>query len=230
MVDYKKEFCARLDSFHNKYSRWQVWTDFLYLSAASMANLAPVKERDQRERHYLSIINRYSKEEQNAFAEMLGIVVMALEENPEQDFLGSLYHYLNLQQNQKGQFFTPYHICEFMSEITIGNKEDIAEELKEKGYVSVSDPACGAGAMLIAFANAVKKREINYQKYVLFMAQDIDLTAALMCYVQLSVLGCSAIVIVGDSLIKPDFHPDNDVWYTPMYCINHWRFEGVVHT
>jgi hypothetical protein len=29
---------------------------------------------------------------------------------------------------------------------------------------------------------------------------------------------------VGDSLAKPGFHPDNEVWYTPMFYLNHHRF------
>lgn len=60
------------------------------------------------------------------------------------------------------------------------------ELLKGKRYISVNDPACGAGAMLIAFANVAKKHGINYQKHVLFVAQDIDRTAAMMCYIQMS--------------------------------------------
>ena len=52
----------------------------------------------------------------------------------------------------------------------------------------MNDSACGAGAMLIAFANAAKQYGINYQKQVLFVAQDIDHTAAMMCYIQLSLL------------------------------------------
>ena len=39
-----------------------------------------------------------------------------------------------------------------------------------------------------------------------------------------AVLGCPAIVICGDSLAKPGFHPDNNVWYTPFYYLNEWRF------
>ncbi len=31
------------------------------------------------------------------------------------------------------------------------------KEQKEKDYITVSDPACGAGAMLIAFANCGKR-------------------------------------------------------------------------
>ena len=154
---------------------------------------------------------------------MLGLVVLALEENPEQDFLGSLYHYLDLQQEQKGQFFTPYHICECMSELQFTGDEK-AEKLEEKGCISVNDPACGAGAMLIAFANVAKRHGINYQKHVLFVAQDIDRTAAMMCYIQMSLLGCPAIVVIGDSLAKPFPHPDNEVWCTLFYHLNQWRF------
>lgn len=221
--DYKKEFCALMDRFAVRYSRWQIWNDFLTLSAISLANVTPVPEKEEREKQYLSIINGYRKEDQEVFPKMLGLVVLALEEKPEQDFLGSLYHHLELHQEQKGQFFTPYHICEFMSEIQFAGHEK-EELLQEKGYISVNDSACGAGAMLIAFANVAKKHGINYQKQVLFVAQDIDRTAAMMCYIQLSLLGCSAIVIIGDSLAKPFLHPDNEAWYTPFFYLNQWRF------
>lgn len=221
--DYKKEFCALMDRFAFRYSRWQIWNDFLTLSAISLANVMPVPEKEEREKQYLSMINGYQKEDQEVFPKMLGLVVLALEENPEQDFLGSLYHHLELHQEQKGQFFTPYHICEFMSEIQFAGHEK-EELLQEKGYISVNDPACGAGAMLIAFANVAKKHGINYQKQVLFVARDIDRTAAMMCYIQLSLLGCPAIVIIGDSLVKPFLHPDNEAWYTPFFYLNQWRF------
>ena len=212
-----------MDRFRFRHSRWQVWNDFLSLSAISLANVMPGPKKEEREKQYLSIINSYQKEDQEVFPQMLGFVVLALEENPEQDFLGSLYHYLNLQQEQKGQFFTPYHICHFMSELQFAGDEK-EELLKEKGYISVSDPACGAGAMLIAFANTAKRRGINYQKNVLFVAQDIDRTAAMMCYIQLSLLGCPAVIAIGDSLAAPFPHPDNEVWRTPFYYLNQWRF------
>lgn len=221
--DYKKEFCNLMDKFAFRYSRWQVWNDFLSLSAISLANVMRTPEKEEREKQYLSIMDKYQKEEQDAFSKMLGLVVLALEENPEQDFLGSLYHYLELHQEQKGQFFTPYHICEFMSEIQFSDTE-ADEMLKERSYISVNDPACGAGAMLIAFANVAKKHGINYQKHVLFVAQDIDHTAAMMCYIQMSLLGCPAIVVIGDSLAKPFPHPDNEVWCTLFYYLNQWRF------
>lgn len=221
--DYKKEFCTLMDKFAFRYSRWQVWNDFLSLSAISLANVIPTPEKEEREKKYHAIINSYQEEEREIFPQMLNLVVLALSDNPEQDFLGSLYHYLELHQEQKGQFFTPYHICEFMSEIQFSDTE-ADEVLKEKSYISVNDPACGAGAMLIAFANVARKHGINYQEQVLFVAQDIDRTAAMMCYIQMSLLGCPAVVAIGDSLVKPFPHPDNEVWCTLFYYLNQWRF------
>ena len=221
--DYKKEFCTMMDKIAFRYSKWQVWNDFLNLSAISIANVIPISEKKEREEKYCSILSMYRKEEQEIFPQMLSLVVLALEENPEQDFLGSLYHHLELHQEQKGQFFTPYHICKFMSETQFSDTE-ADKMIKEKRYISVNDPACGAGAMLIAFANVAKKHGINYQKHVLFVAQDIDRTAAMMCYIQMSLLGCPAVIVIGDSLANPFPHPANEVWYTLFYYLNQWRF------
>ena len=224
-IDYEKEFLSIYNKFNQKYSKWEVWKDFLYLSAASMANTVKTAEWQQREERYLQTIGKYEKEYQEMMPNLFAVTAAALDDNPEQDFLGKLYHRIGLEQEQKGQFFTPYHICEFMSEINYAGDEMLDAKTGKK-YITVSDPACGAGAMLIAFANTARKYKINYQDKVLFVAQDIDETAMLMCYVQLSLLGCNAAVIRGDSLAKPGFHPDNDVWFTPMLYLKWEKFRG----
>ena len=224
-TDYTKEFISIFDKFRYKYPKWKVWNDFLYLSAVSMANLIPTAERKEREKRYQAIWNSYPVEYRELMPQLLAVVIAALDENPEQDFLGSLYHRLELHQQQKGQFFTPYHVSHLMAELQFAGTD--LDELKSNNYISVNDPACGAGAMLIAFANVAKSHGINYQKNVLFIAQDIDQTAALMCYIQLAFLGCPAVIIVGDSLLKPDFHPDNTIWYTPFFWMNQWKFRDV---
>lgn len=226
---YQKEFTNIIKKLAMRHSCWQVWNDFLTMTTISMANVAHVVEKEERELEYHKVRNRYSEQELEEFTKLLGFTIQALEHNPEQDFFGELYHALHLEQQQKGQFFTPYHICQFMSSV-VTDMDSINRELESKGYISVSDPACGSGAMLVAFANTMKNNLINYQEQVLFVAQDIDYTAAMMCYVQLSLLGCSAIIIIGDSLAKPGFHPDNEVWYTPMYYLNWQRFRTTEET
>lgn len=217
-TDYKKQFCKLIEQFGHKYSTWEIFNDFLYLTSVSMANCVQTPEREEREQNYLKIINKYNKDEQKLLVEMFATVVLALTQKPKQDYLGEIYHALKLHQHQKGQFFTPYHIAEFMSEV------NYTDDMGEKGYITVNDPACGAGVMLIAYANTCIAHDLNYQEKVLFMDQDIDRTAVLMCYIQLSLLGCNAIVIRGDSLIKPGLHEDNNIWCTPMFYLNQWRF------
>lgn len=43
----------------------------------------------------------------------------ALLENPEQDFLGTVYHNLGLSKSQAGQFFTPYNVGQMMARINM---------------------------------------------------------------------------------------------------------------
>ena len=79
----------------------------------------------------------------------------ALEKNPEQDFLGSIFMALNLGNDSGGQFFTPYDVCRMMAEITCDN---VLPTIEAKGYISINDCACGAGATLIAGVHAAASR------------------------------------------------------------------------
>ena len=65
------------------------------------------------------------------------------------------------------------------------------------------------------------------------LAQDIDRTAALMCYLQLSLLGCAGYVVIADSLrypitgslLRPTPAPEQDIWYTPtLYLSSVWGY------
>ena len=105
--DYKKEFCTLMDKFAFRYSRWQVWNDFLSLSAISMANVIPTPEKEEREEKYHAILSGYREEEREIFPQMLHLVVLALSDNPEQDFLGSLYHILSCIRSRRGSFSRP---------------------------------------------------------------------------------------------------------------------------
>ena len=107
---------------------------------------------------------------------------------------------------------------------------DANEEIASKGYVSICDCACGAGAMLIAGANVLRANKINYQRQALFVAQDIDRIAGLMCYIQLSLLGCPGYVVIGDSITNPVVGeplmplemPVQELWCTPMFFSPDW--------
>ncbi|WP_301425337.1 N-6 DNA methylase, partial [Bacteroides caecimuris] len=155
-----------------------------------------------------------------------------LEENPEQDFLGGIFMELNLGNGKNGQFFTPYHICDLMAKIAV---DDVSKEIDEKGYVTIHDPCCGAGATLIAGVHEVKrqleKKNLNYQNHVLVVAQDIDEVVALMCYIHLSLLGVAAYIKVGDVFCDPIKEGDStgNYWFTMMYFSDVWQTRRIVH-
>lgn len=144
-----------------------------------------------------------------------------------------MYMALDFGSSSAGQFFTPYDVCRMMAD-TASNFDYLKQEIKDRGFISVLDPACGAGATLVAFANECKRNGINYQRQVLFVAQDIDHTVANMCYIALSLLGCAGYVVVGDSLSNPARFRDRrglipvdegNVWYTPMAIVSgDWTF------
>ena len=233
---WDKEFITLSNRLGGRRSNWEVWNDFLTMAAIAFANVMPTPERTEREDCYLSIIRSYEKEEQEIFPQLLSVVTMAFEENPKQDFLGNLYTALNLNQHQKGQFFTPYHICEFMAEVQNGG--DLKAEVEKKGFISVSDPACGAGATLIATANTMKRCKHNFQNHVLFVGQDIDRVTGMMCYIQLSLLGCAGYVCIADTLSNPLTGPalfpteqkEQELWYTPMFYSDVWALRKLFHS
>lgn len=230
--DIRKNFLQTFNQLTRRYRVFDVWRDFIILFACSLSNPVDKTNYEEREERYLKIIQKYNKQEQEKFPELAAYVVMALEENPEQDFLGSIFMELNLGNKSNSQFFTPYHVCEAMAKIT---EEDIVYIVKEKGYITITDPCCGAGATLIAAVNETKKQlakeDLNFQNHVLVVAQDIDETVALMCYIQLYLLGVAAYIKVGDVFTQPISTNDSEenYWFTMMYFSDVWSMRRLFH-
>lgn len=231
--EMEKNFLDIFDFLCETRSSWQVWADLITAIAIALSNtLDRDSERIQsRATEFDACIKRLGGIEKPA--ELLAIVTDALTENPEQDFLGGLFMKLELGNHWNGQFFTPYSVCELMARI---NLEHIKDEVAKRGYVSINDCACGAGATLIAAANVMKINDVNYQQHGLFVAQDVDRITGLMCYIQLSLLGCPGYVIIGNSLTNPMVGADvllpyekdgQEFWYTPMFYRDIWHCRRV---
>jgi len=212
---YAQQFQEVFNSLSWSRNSGQTWTDFVLMSACSISNAVDKAMFEQREQMYMRTIQDYTKEELDRMAHLLVLTVLALEENPEQDFLGDMYAALGMLNKRIGQVFTPYPIAKSMALSLCGN---LAEEIKQKGCFRIYDCCCGAGALLIAFANAAREKGVNYQRDVYFVAQDVDFVMAMACYISLSLLGCRGHVIVGNSL-APEPPPRENIWYMPMNAI-----------
>lgn len=227
--EYQQNIVKMLNGLAGRYSRWVIWQDFITMAATAICNSVPHPQRDAREKLYMQCAEKYTAAELETFAKMLAEITLGLEANPRQDFLGELFMALDLGNEWRGQFFTPYNVCCLMAAMTL--TENALDKVKRRGWADVNDPACGAGALLIAFANACLDKGVNYQQRVLFVAQDVDQLAGMMCYIQLSLLGCAGYVAVQNTLTNPVTSygargllpkDDGNIWYTPMYSSYVW--------
>jgi hypothetical protein len=114
-LDAEKEFLRIFKDLTYTNSPWTTWQDFVVLFACSISNSVDKERFEKREELYMKTISKYSPRDQELFSNLIPVTVMALELNPEQDFLGKLYMTLELQNDRKAQFFTPYGVCQVMS-------------------------------------------------------------------------------------------------------------------
>ena len=191
--------------------RYEVFRDFVTLTAISLHNR--INLVDALEAEYLAIIGRYPREDQLRFPQLLAELVEIMEVEPW-DALGQLYMELGIQSEHVGQFFTPPEISELMARITYGGA---LASLKEP-FVTVMEPACGAGGMILAFAKVMIDSGHNPAERMWVHCQDIDRTAALMCYVQLALWHIPGVVVVGNTLAMET----REVFYTPAHYLGRW--------
>lgn len=143
----------------------------------------------------------FDKEEGQACHELFNAWIMVMNDELKSkewyDALGELYMtYISSsgKKQSNGQFFTPMHLCDFMTKIV-----DPGEHTGE----SVLDCACGSGRMLLA-AHVVHPG--NY-----CCAQDLDRMCCLMTVCNFIIHGVNGEVVWGNSLDPTDYR---DGWRT----------------
>lgn len=86
---------------------------------------------------------------------------------------------------------------------------------------SSSEPACGAGGMILAYVKEMLNQKINPVHHLWVQAVDIDRMVALMCYIQLSLWGVPAQIIVGNTLTLEH----REQFFTPTHYTFHWDYK-----
>jgi hypothetical protein len=209
-----KAFLHLLDEATGHRNRHEVFRDFVTMSAISLHNV--LAKSPSLEDEYLAIIARYNKEEQGVFPKLLGELTLLLDSEPR-DVLGQLFMQLDLGNDRTGQFFTPPEISEVMARMLF----DSVTVEQRREFVTLSEPACGAGGMVLAFAKALIKAGLNPSHAMWAECTDIDRTVALMCYVQLSMWHIPAVVIVGNSIARTE----RERFYTPAHHLGCWSIK-----
>jgi hypothetical protein len=214
-MNHRKNLIKLIQTSCHRHDAWQVFSDFVEMSAISISNSVDWAQRDAREARYMEIVGRYDKEDAARFPQMLGELVMEFEHAPT-DVLGEVFMEMDLGSKWHGQFFTPYHLCRAMAKINVD--AHMKELIVARGFIRANEPACGGAAMIIALAEEMKLAGINYQQHLHVVAQDLDHKAVHMAYVQLSLLHIPAIVIQGNTLSLEE----REHWYTPAHIMGAW--------
>lgn len=177
-----KEILKSLEAvLRHGYSSYNVFTDWLDLM------LFALQRDDER---YLEIVKRYKnnqpmgEREIDYFCHAFTLLQLEMQKTND-DVLGEVYMQWNMNNKYRGQFFTPKHVASAM-----------AHMLNPKGRIL--DPCCGSGVLLV---EAIKTMDNETIDGSVFVGQDIDLTCAKMCALNLLFFNVNGYVVWGDSLL-----------------------------
>lgn len=201
--EIRKEFIRTFRGLCDKYTAWEVWSDWLVMASSAIYN--GIHHDASVEEEYMRAVSRYSKKQASEMAKLLALAAEALALKTH-DFLGGIFHEMELHNEAKGQFFTPYELCKMMAAM---------QDVKPPGHgrlLRVGEPACGSGAMVLAFHEHIVEMGGTPER-IFYEMQDLDDRAFRMAYIQASLCGLSAVVKRGNTLAMEV----ERAWLTPCY-------------
>lgn len=184
-----------------KSSTVTVFADFCRMAACALA-------MQSREDEYLEIAKRYTREELDQFAKALALLISEMEENPFTDILGTFYIDCasHSSKQARGEFYTPPAISKLMAQMLF----DVEAVKAEKKPITLNEPACGSGGMVLAVAELFAPDAVDLLRVT---AQDINPVGVDMAYINFTLWGIPARLILGDTIRQT---------VTREWCNVHW--------
>jgi hypothetical protein len=183
------DFRKILGCLSHRHDARHVFDGFTRLAACALA-------AGTREKEYLEEAKRWERAELDLFAEALGALILEMEKHPFEDIIGEYYMEFALSQKGQqwnGEFHTPKPICDLMARMTLGD----VSSLPTDGPITVCEPACGAGAMILSFAEACSP---EVRRRLRVTAIDISRTACDMTFINTTLWSIPTRVIHGNTL------------------------------
>lgn len=213
-INHEKAFLSLFRETARYHHRRKVFEDFVSCSVIALENALCFSEK--REQKYLRIISSYEKPDISRMVQLLAHVVNGLQAG-FCDFLGRIFMDQELGNRDRIQFFTPWDLAACMARLQLG---DIKTLFQTRPFITLCEPACGAGCMVLAFADTLNREGYAAHRYLWISATDIDPLAAGMAYIQLSLCGVAGEVIIGNSLCDER----RRVLFTPCHYLGNWPY------
>ncbi len=226
-ADHRKQFIKAFESLAHQRERHDVFNDFLEMAVCAIRKqtLPPGPAADAIEAQYMAVVKRNRAEDVRAMPRLLGITTLAIQDGGC-DFLGQVAGDLELVTGHMGQFFTPYDVSRMIAEMTL---DTVGEVIAEQGFVTVQEPACGAGGMVIAAADALARQGFDIGRHLYVDATDISPMCFRMTYLQAALRGIPATIRRGNTLSLEMFDHAVTPAFFPFYAMHRERFDAWRH-
>lgn len=201
------DFREILEGLWRRHDSRSVFDAFVRVSACALA-------AQTREPEYLEEAKRWTREELDVFGNALGALILEMEEKPFEDVLGGFYMEAALSEKgrqRNGEFHTPKPVCDLMARMLVN------PALPQEGNITVCEPACGAGAMILSFAQACPP---EVRRRLRVTAIDVNRTACDMAFINTTLWGIPTRIIHGNSISLECWAAWNNVhWLLPWLSL-----------
>ena len=181
------DFRKILERLSHRHDTRRIFDAFVRFGACAVA-------AQTREAEYLEEAKHWDKADLGTFADALGALVIEMESKPFEDVIGGYYMEFALSskgQQWNGEYHTPKPICDLMAQTIIG------DTLPAEGPIRVCEPACGAGAMILAMGQSCSPEA---RRRLRVTAVDINRTACDMTFINTTLWGIPTRILHGNSL------------------------------
>ena len=226
-TEHRKQFIKAFESLAHNRQRHDVFADFLDLAVCAIRKktLPPGPDADAMEEQYMAVVKRNEPDDVRKMPALLAITALAVQEGGC-DFLGQVVGELELLNDHMGQFFTPYDVSRLMAEMTL---QDAGALIREKGFITLAEPASGAGGMIIAAADVIEKQGFDIGRQLYVEATDIAPMCFKMTYLQASLRGIPATIRRGNTLTCQMFEAAHTPAFHPFYLTHRAAFDAWQH-
>lgn len=206
-------------------STYELLSDVLECGAIAISN--KFCYREDREEKYKATISKYDERTRFLIQEVFSDIYLLLTSQIYggfNDYLGELFMKSDTSNKKTGQFFTPYCVSRCCAAVSISGN-DIQKYIDEDKIITLNEPTCGAGGMIIAAVDVLYNQyHFNYSRNLLVECSDIDRRCVYMTYLQLACSGIPAIIYHRDTISMETW----DMWETPAYLMQYSRFKDVL--
>lgn len=199
------DFRKILERLSHRHDTRRIFDAFVRFAACAVA-------AQTREAEYLEEAKHWDKTDLEIFAEALGALVTEMETKPFEDVIGGYYMEFALSskgQQWNGEYHTSKPICELMAQIIMSD-----QQLPAEGPIRVCEPACGAGAMILAVGQSCSPEA---RRRLRVTAVDINRTACDMAFINTTLWGIPTRILHANSL-------SNEYWaaWSNIHYIAPW--------